>query len=161
LDAGALVETLETATFWSNLHQLRQAVTEAMTGSLVGGGTPPLVLCHISHVYETGASLYFTVVCAQTKDPVTQWRAAKSAANMAISQAGGTISHHHAVGLDHQPGYLREVGPLAVEALRAVKQVFDPVGILNPGVLLGPANIDRLQAPAGDRTLGESEARAQ
>jgi alkyldihydroxyacetonephosphate synthase len=161
LDAGALVETLETATFWSNLHPLRHAVTAALTGSLAGGGTPPLVLCHISHVYETGASLYFTVVCAQAEDPVTQWRTAKSAVNAAIGDAGGTISHHHAVGLDHQPGYLREVGPLAIEALRAVKHTFDPEGILNPGVLLGPANTGRLRAPAGDRTPGESEAKAR
>jgi len=161
LDAGALVETLETATFWSRLHVLRQAVTEALTGSLAGGGTPPLVLCHISHVYETGASLYFTVVCAQAEDPVAQWRAAKAAVNSAISEAGGTISHHHAVGLDHQPGYLREVGPLAVEVLRAVKQTLDPDGILNPGVLLGPAHTGRLRAPAGDRTPDESEATTQ
>ncbi|MGH3713814.1 MAG: FAD-binding oxidoreductase [Micromonosporaceae bacterium] len=137
LDAGALVETLETATFWSNLHRLRQAVTEALTSALSAQGTPPLVLCHISHVYETGASLYFTVVCAQADDPVAQWRAAKQAANTAIGDAGGTITHHHAVGVDHQPGYAREVGPLAIEALRAVKRTFDPDGICNPGVLVG------------------------
>jgi alkyldihydroxyacetonephosphate synthase len=157
LDAGALVETLETATFWSNLYPLRQAVTDALAGSLSGSGTPPLVLCHISHVYETGASLYFTVVCAQAEDPVAQWWAAKTAANAAIGDTGGTISHHHAVGFDHQPGYRREVGPLAIEALRAVKRTFDPAGILNPGVLLGSATPD----PTGSVTGGHgSEARA-
>ena len=137
LDAGALVETLETATFWSNLHRLRTAVTDAVTGALAAQGTPAVVLCHISHVYSTGASLYFTVVCAQAPDPVAQWGAAKAAANQAIGDAGATITHHHAVGADHQPGYAREVGPLALEALRAVKRVFDPEGICNPGVLIG------------------------
>lgn len=137
LDAGALVEALETATFWSNLGRLRHAVTEALTGALAAQGTPAVVLCHISHVYETGASLYFTVVCAQAPDPVAQWRAAKAAANQAIGDAGATITHHHAVGIDHREGYAREVGPLAIEALRAVKRTLDPEGICNPGVLVG------------------------
>ncbi|WP_176439814.1 FAD-binding oxidoreductase [Haloechinothrix alba] len=138
LDAGALVETLETATFWSNLHRLRHAVTEAVRAELEAAGTPALVLCHISHVYETGASLYFTVVCAQADDPVAQWSAAKAAANEAIRSAGGTITHHHGVGIDHRESYAEEVGEPAVEALRAAKRALDPAGILNPGVLLSP-----------------------
>jgi alkyldihydroxyacetonephosphate synthase len=136
LDAGALVETLETATFWSNLGALRAAVTTALTETLAGQGTPPVVLCHISHVYETGASLYFTVLCAQGADPLAQWAAAKAAANAAIRAAGAAITHHHGVGTDHRAGYHDEIGPLALEALRAVKRVLDPAGILNPGILL-------------------------
>ncbi|GAA0515485.1 alkyldihydroxyacetonephosphate synthase [Saccharopolyspora erythraea NRRL 2338] len=136
LAAGALVETLETATFWSGLPALRTAVTDALTSALSAQGTSALVLCHISHVYETGASLYFTVVCAQAEDPVSQWREAKRAANEAIRAAGATISHHHGVGTDHRDTYAQEIGPLAVEALRAVKSTFDPAGILNPGVLI-------------------------
>ena len=142
LDAGALVETLETATFWSGVTALRTAVTQALTSTLTELGTPPLVLCHVSHVYETGASLYFTVVCAQTADPVTQWRTAKTAANNAIADTGGTITHHHGVGTDHQPAYLDEIGPLAVEALQAVKRTLDPAAILNPGILLPAAGQD-------------------
>jgi alkyldihydroxyacetonephosphate synthase len=115
---------------------LKAAVTEALVKSLTDQGTPPLVLCHVSHVYETGASLYFTVICAQTDDPVAQWRTAKVAANQAIATAGGTISHHHGVGTDHRDAYAAEIGPLAVEALRAVKQVLDPDGVMNPGILL-------------------------
>jgi len=136
LDAGALVETLETATFWSNLEALRAAVTTALTETLTAQGTPPVVLCHISHVYETGASLYFTVLCAQGPDPLAQWAAAKAAANAAIRAAGAAITHHHGVGTDHRATYHDEIGPLAVEALRSVKRTLDPVGVLNPGVLL-------------------------
>lgn len=132
LDAGALVETLETAGFWSKLPALKQAVTAALTEALGNA----LVLCHVSHVYETGASLYFTVVAAQSGDPVSQWRSAKAAANAAILDAGGTITHHHGVGTDHRDSYLTEIGPLAAEALQAVKQTLDPAGILNPGILL-------------------------
>jgi alkyldihydroxyacetonephosphate synthase len=137
LDAGALAETLETATFWSGLPALYTAVRTAVTDSLTAAGTPPVVLCHVSHVYTTGASLYFTVVCAQSADPVAQWRAAKAAANRAILDHGGTITHHHAVGTDHAVAYAEEVGPLGLAALRAVKRQLDPAGILNPGVLLG------------------------
>ncbi|MFC4950598.1 FAD-binding oxidoreductase [Pseudonocardia sp. GCM10023141] len=142
LDGGALVETLETATFWSGLPALRAAVTAALTDALKAQGTPPLVLCHISHVYETGASLYFTVICAQATDPLAQWAAAKAAANAAIRAAGAATSHHHGVGTDHRAAFAAEVGPLAVDVLRAVKQVLDPTGILNPGVLVAPTGED-------------------
>ena len=136
LDEGALVETLETAGFWSALPALKAGVTEALVRELSEQGTPPLVLCHVSHVYETGASLYFTVISAQTDEPVAQWRKAKSAASEAIAAAGGTITHHHGVGTDHRDAYAAEIGPLAVEALQAVKRVLDPHNILNPGILI-------------------------
>ncbi|MCV7318059.1 FAD-binding oxidoreductase [Mycolicibacterium confluentis] len=136
LAAGALCETLETATSWSNLQTLKAAVTEALTSSLAESGTPALVLCHISHVYPTGASLYFTVVAGQRGNPIDQWRAAKTAASEAMVRTGGTITHHHAVGADHRPWMTDEVGELGVQVLRAVKASLDPAGILNPGKLI-------------------------
>jgi alkyldihydroxyacetonephosphate synthase len=137
LDAGALVETLETAAFWSGIERLYQAVRGTLRETLAGMGTPPVVLCHVSHVYPSGASLYFTVGAAQLNDPVAQWNAAKAATSDAILAAGGSITHHHGVGVDHREHFRREIGPLAMEALMAVKATLDPVGILNPGVLLG------------------------
>ncbi|MFC7675682.1 FAD-binding oxidoreductase [Mycolicibacterium sp. GCM10028919] len=148
LSAGALCETLETATNWSNITTLKAAVTEALTESLATGGqersdegndtagTPALVLCHISHVYPTGASLYFTVVAGQRADAIEQWRAAKTAASDAMVRCGATITHHHAVGADHRPWMRDEIGDLGVEVLRAVKGVLDPTGIMNPGKLI-------------------------
>jgi alkyldihydroxyacetonephosphate synthase len=133
LDVGVLVETLETVTFWSNLQRVHTAVRDALTASL-GEGT--LVLCHISHVYPTGASLYFTVAAAQGEDPIAQWSAAKAAASEAIVVAGASITHHHAVGRDHLPWLTREIGPVGVEMLRALKLRLDPTGVLNPGVLI-------------------------
>ncbi|HET8559838.1 MAG TPA: FAD-binding oxidoreductase [Marmoricola sp.] len=132
LDAGVLVETLETATFWSDLPHLYAQVKQALAGSLEGA----LVLCHVSHVYETGASLYFTVAAREADDPVGQWQAAKAAATDAIVEAGGSITHHHAVGRDHRPWLVREIGEVGVEVLRAVKERLDPTGVLNPGVLV-------------------------
>ncbi|MFF8833390.1 FAD-binding oxidoreductase [Streptomyces sp. NPDC015131] len=136
LDAGAFAETLETAAFWSAIPALYQDVRQALTTALTEAGTPPLVMCHISHVYENGASLYFTVVSAQGKDPVAHWAPAKHAANEAILAAGGTISHHHGVGTDHRDWYAREAGPLGVRVLQAVKAEVDPAGVLNPGILV-------------------------
>ncbi len=136
LAAGALCETLETATNWSNIPAVKAAVSEALTRSLGESGTPALVLCHISHVYATGASLYFTVVAGQRGDPIEQWRRAKAAASDAMVRAGATITHHHAVGTDHRPWMGAEVGDLGVEVLRAVKATLDPAGILNPGKLI-------------------------
>jgi alkyldihydroxyacetonephosphate synthase len=136
LAAGALCETLETATNWSNVPALKVAVTEALTKSLGESGTPALVLCHISHVYPTGASLYFTVVAGQRGNPIEQWRKAKTAASEAMVRTGATITHHHAVGADHRPWMRDEVGELGVAVLRAVKATLDPAGILNPGKLI-------------------------
>jgi len=136
LSAGALCETLETATNWSNVSTLKAAVTEALTTSLAESGTPALVLCHISHVYPTGASLYFTVVAGQRGNPIEQWRKAKTAASDAMMRTGATITHHHAVGADHRPWMRDEVGDVGVAVLRAVKATLDPAGILNPGKLI-------------------------
>jgi alkyldihydroxyacetonephosphate synthase len=126
------VETLETATHWSNLDHLRDAVRAALKTV----GDRPLVMCHISHAYETGASLYFTVLAPRSADPIDQWQRAKRAASTAITGARGTITHHHAVGVDHAPYLDAEIGDLGVEVLAAVKRTLDPTGILNPGKLI-------------------------
>jgi alkyldihydroxyacetonephosphate synthase len=138
MDAGVCVETLETATHWSKLSQLRDAVRAALVGSLTEDGRSPVVMCHVSHAYETGASLYFTVLVPRSgQDPAGQWQRAKQAACEAISTGSlGTISHHHAVGVDHAPYLAAEIGDIGVEVLTAVKETVDPTGILNPGKLI-------------------------
>jgi alkyldihydroxyacetonephosphate synthase len=137
LSHGVMVETLETAAQWSQLLTVHQRVAAAIGGALEGCGTPGMVMCHISHVYETGASLYFTFIARQREeDPLGQWAQVKNAASTAIVEAGATITHHHAVGRDHLPWIERELGPGALQALRAVKGELDPTGIMNPGKLL-------------------------
>lgn len=132
LDLGVLVETLETATFWSGIPALYAAVKDALTATLENA----LVLCHISHVYDTGCSLYFTVAAKQTDDPLAQWARAKAAASDAMIAGGATITHHHAVGVDHKPWLAQEIGPVGVQMLRAVKERIDPTGVMNPGILI-------------------------
>ena len=74
MDRGVLVETLETATTWDRLEALHAGVGAALAGALAA--TPPLVGCHVSHVYPDGASLYFTVLAAADRDdPAGQWSA--------------------------------------------------------------------------------------
>jgi alkyldihydroxyacetonephosphate synthase len=137
LTQGVMVETLETATRWSNVRELHRAVSAAIAGALDSGGTPGLVMCHVSHLYETGASLYFTFLARQREgEELEQWRAVKRAASQAIVDGGGTITHHHAVGRDHAPWLADEVGETGVAALRGLKAELDPVGIMNPGKLL-------------------------
>jgi alkyldihydroxyacetonephosphate synthase len=139
LDNGVMVETLETATEWSRLMDLYAAVAQAIRGSLGARGTPPLVMCHISHLYPDGASLYFTFLAEQEEgEELEQWRAAKSAASDAIVSNGGTITHHHAIGRDHAAWLERELGEVGVELIRAAKERLDPAGIMNPGKLLPP-----------------------
>ena len=133
LTRGVLVDTLETATSWSNLTPLYEAVGAALRRAL---GSTSLVTCHVSHVYRSGASLYFTYLAGQADDALGQWRAAKEAASQAIVDGGGTITHHHGVGRDHVPWMRAEVGEIGLELLRAAKERLDPTGIMNPGKLL-------------------------
>jgi alkyldihydroxyacetonephosphate synthase len=94
-------------------------------------------MCHVSHLYPTGASLYFTFLARQqTGAELEQWQAAKTAAGDVIASAPATITHHHAVGTDHAPWLAAEVGELGLAALRAVKARVDPAGVMNPGKLL-------------------------
>ncbi|MGB8649909.1 MAG: FAD-linked oxidase C-terminal domain-containing protein, partial [Mycobacteriales bacterium] len=132
MDAGFLVETLETSATWSGLQRTYDAVRTALSAAL----GRCVVMCHVSHLYPQGASLYFTVLAGAAPDPAAQWQRAKTAASDALVATGATITHHHAVGTDHRPWMTDEVGPLGIEVLRAVKGVLDPTGVLNPGKLL-------------------------
>jgi alkyldihydroxyacetonephosphate synthase len=134
LERGVMAETLETATTWSNLGALYREVGDALRGHA------PVVMCHVSHLYETGASLYFTFIARQRDGAeIEQWRDAKTAACDAIVRAGGTITHHHAVGRDHAPYLEHETSPAGLAALRAAKAELDPEGVMNPGKLLATA----------------------
>ena len=134
LDTGVLAETLETASTWTRLPALYAGVRDALESALGRA----IVGCHVSHLYPTGASLYFTVLAAaDAAGPEAQWLHAKAAANDAIVAAGGTISHHHAVGTAHRAHVTPDLGgDVGVRALRAMKRELDPVGIMNPGKLL-------------------------
>lgn len=141
MDRGIGLDTLETATTWSNLDRLynevRGAIDAAMRANAPTKGAHGIVMAHISHSYPDGASLYFTFLFPRDpKNDVAQWRTIKSAASDAIVRAGGTISHHHGVGEDHVAWLEAEKGPTGMGVLRAVKRELDPTGVMNPGKMV-------------------------
>jgi alkyldihydroxyacetonephosphate synthase len=147
---GVLAETFETAATWERLESLVARVRQATAAALAavcGAGT---VTCRLTHAYTDGAAPYFTVLApARRGAELEQWAEVKAAAAEAVLAAGGTITHHHAVGRDHRPWYDRQRPAPFAAALRAAKSAVDPAGILNPGVLL-----DALGGPSASARPG-------
>jgi alkyldihydroxyacetonephosphate synthase len=142
---GVLSDTFETAITWDRFPDFHaevmetagRAVAEASGGSVVRG--EPRISCRFTHIYPDGPAPYYTVLApARRGDEVAQWDAIKAAVSDAVIDAGGTITHHHAVGRDHRPWYDRQRPDAFAEALRAAKLRLDPTGVLNPGVLIDP-----------------------
>ncbi len=134
---GMIVETFETATTWDRLDELHAEVAGAVLGALQrvpGGG---VVTSRITHVYPDGAAPYYTVVApGRPGEEVAMWDEVKAVASAAIGAAGGTITHHHAVGRDHRRWFVEEASPPWLAALAAAKTALDPMGVMNPGALL-------------------------
>jgi alkyldihydroxyacetonephosphate synthase len=135
---GVVVDTFETAATWDRIPALIDAVrTEVGAAALKATGHAATINCRLTHVYPDGAAPYFTVaVASRPGDEVEVWDDIKAAASDVLQRHRGTITHHHAVGRDHRPGYdLQRPEPFAL-ALRAAKDALDPHRILNPGVLI-------------------------
>ncbi|MEU7556022.1 FAD-binding oxidoreductase [Streptomyces sp. NPDC044571] len=135
---GAVAETFETAATWDRIPALIEAVrTEIGEAALKATGHPATVNCRLTHVYPDGAAPYFTVLTAgRAGDEVALWDDLKAVAGEVLHRHRATITHHHAVGRDHRPGYDRQRPEPFALALRAAKGALDPRGILNPGVLV-------------------------
>lgn len=134
---GVLAETFETATTWGQLPALHHAVITSVERALrevCGGG---IVTARTTHAYRDGIAPYYTVLAPALRgSELAQWAEVKAAASEALLAAGGTITHHHAVGRDHRPWYDAQRPEPFASALRAIKRELDPAGVLNPGVLL-------------------------
>jgi alkyldihydroxyacetonephosphate synthase len=144
---GILSETFETAITWDRLEEFHVTVMERaraavaeVSGAVVEGPGAPRVSCRFTHVYPDGAAPYYTVLAPAVRGgEVQQWDEVKAAVSEALIGAGGTITHHHAVGRDHRPWYDRQRPAPFAAALRAAKAELDPSAVLNPGVLIDPA----------------------
>jgi alkyldihydroxyacetonephosphate synthase len=141
---GVLSDTFETAITWERfpgfhadvMETARRAIADACGAAPDGAGSPRLT-CRFTHVYPDGPAPYYTVLCpARRGGEVEQWDEIKAAVSETVIGAGGTITHHHAVGRDHRPWYDRQRPEPFAEALRAAKRGIDPTGVLNPGVLV-------------------------
>ena len=143
---GVLSDTFETAITWDRfpdfhaevMETARRAVGAASDAPAQGPGSPR-VSCRFTHVYPDGPAPYYTVLApARRGREVEQWDEIKAAVSEALIAAGGTITHHHAVGRDHRPWYDRQRPEPFAAGLRAAKSELDPRGLLNPGVLIDP-----------------------
>ncbi|MFH1321332.1 MAG: FAD-binding oxidoreductase [Bacteroidota bacterium] len=131
-----VIDTFETVTYWKDLlplyHHIRDSLKKESDYFEKGG----LLFCHLSHIYQTGASLYFTLMAQQEKDnELNQWLKIKEIVSKAIIDHGGAISHHHGIGKDHRKWYLQKLTAGERKILQTIKQHFDPNSILNPGKL--------------------------
>jgi alkyldihydroxyacetonephosphate synthase len=134
---GVLAETFETAITWDAFAGFHESVLAATEEAARRESGQALVMCRLAFAYPDGAAPYYTVLApARRGDEVAQWDAIKRAAAEAILAAGGTITHHHAVGRDHRAWYERQRPEPFARALAGAKAAVDPAGILNPGVLL-------------------------
>lgn len=134
MQVGVMADTFETAITWERFPGFHEAVVGATREAL---GEPCRVTCRFTHVYPDGPAPYYTVIApARRGDEIAQWHAMKAAASRAIIEAGGTITHHHAVGRDHRPYYEDQRPDVFAAALRGAKDAVDPSGVMNPGVLL-------------------------
>jgi len=138
MDRGILSDVSETATVWSNLLTLYNAVQKSIYDAFARAGCNGSLGCHISHSYHTGASLYFTYAFhACPGRELAQYLQIKKAAEDTFLAHGATLSHHHAVGYEHMPWLEAEISPAGVRAIQSLKEGVDPQRIMNPGKLRG------------------------
>jgi alkyldihydroxyacetonephosphate synthase len=143
---GVITDTFETSVTWDRFEHLYEGVREKTTAVIreICGHDAP-VSCRFTHIYPDGPAPYFSYSALGTasgvlSDSLAKWREIKKATNEIVVGLGGTVTHHHAIGRDHRSGYERQSPPLFRGALQTAKTLFDPAGILNPGVLIDPAN---------------------
>ncbi len=138
LERGALADVSETATSWSKLLPLYRSVLADADKAFAAIGVQGWVMCHLSHSYHSGACLYFTFAFAPApgQEPVPQYDAVKSAVQQAFLDAGGTLSHHHAVGFEHARWLAQDISPAGTDMLGVLFAGIDPGHNLNPGAVL-------------------------
>ncbi|MBI5128397.1 MAG: FAD-binding oxidoreductase [Rhodopseudomonas palustris] len=138
--AALINDTFETAITWDRFESFHDRVKAATERAILDAtGIKGEVTCRFTHVYPDGPAPYFSFhALGRHGALLEQWQAIKDAASDALIEAGGTITHHHAVGRDHRKWYDRQRPELFAAALRAAKRELDPMAMLNPGVLIDP-----------------------
>jgi len=129
---GVIVDTVEVAGLWSAVPELYAGVRAALAAH------SQAVICHLSHLYPSGSSLYFTFLISGADDGGAEERylMAWEQVARACETAGGTITHHHGVGRLKSGFLAGELGGTGISMLRRLKAAIDPAGIMNPRVLL-------------------------
>jgi alkyldihydroxyacetonephosphate synthase len=125
------VDTVEVAGLWSAVPRLYTGIREALAAHAQAVG------CHLSHLYPSGSSLYFTFLVsgADDRDAEARYLAAWEQAMRSCAAAGGTITHHHGVGRLKSRFLAADLGETGVDVLTRIKAALDPAGIMNPQAL--------------------------
>jgi alkyldihydroxyacetonephosphate synthase len=137
MQLGVIMETFETATTWDNFPIFHQKITQIAQQSIqeiCGAGS---ITCRFTHLYPDGPAPYYTIIArGQAGQELSQWDKIKARVSQAIVDYGGTITHHHAVGKDHQLYYAQQMSAPFDKILRNLKTTLDPHWVLNPEVLI-------------------------
>jgi len=134
---GAILDTFETSCTWNAFEMLHTQINNTFHKTIKTMGAKGIITCRFTHVYSDGPAPYFTFIVVGTpQKQLEEWEMIKHTLLNTVLKNGGTVTHHHAVGKDHKPFYLRERDPLFIKALTSLKVTFDPHGIMNPGVLI-------------------------
>jgi alkyldihydroxyacetonephosphate synthase len=125
---GVIVDTMEVAGLWSAVPRLYDGIKTALSAHAQA------VACHLSHLYPSGSSLYFTflITGADDDEAETKYREAWQQAARTCTEAGGTITHHHGVGRLKAPFLVGELGETGLGVLSTIRKALDPAGIMNP-----------------------------
>lgn len=141
LDRGAAGDVSETAAPWSKLLPLYNGVVEAANRAYDEIGKKGWIMCHLSHSYHSGACLYFTFAFVAGDDMLAEYDVVKSAIQQAFVDNGGTISHHHGVGVEHSPWLEQDISAEGVAVMRGLFSAVDPGDNFNPGKVVPAARI--------------------
>jgi len=136
LENGILVDTMETVLPWDKINTFKHQLLAELQKSAAFGYDKGILMSHLSHVYSSCCSIYFTVIAVRdTSNPLAQWQEIKKLVTDFIVRSGGAVSHHHSIGRMHQPWYVKKTDALTLEILGNIKKTCDPKSILNPGKL--------------------------
>lgn len=158
---GLLFETFETCVSWSNLPKMHKNIKllfNKMVSKYFGKSSIATLTCRFTHVYTDGPGIYYTLFIDPRKCEgfnkysgnlrdvnnaveylkllYNVWKRMKQAISDSIVSDGGSSTHHHAVGNDHAPSFVKEIGNKNLDWMIYLKRYFDPQWICNPGVVI-------------------------
>jgi alkyldihydroxyacetonephosphate synthase len=129
LNVGNVIDSAGSFTYLEAAHrEIRQALLK------IPGGT---FMAHFSHWYKTGGMMYpycINTGAASDEEMVDRYFRMHRAAVEVIHRLGGTMTHHHGVGLTLR-GFMRDEFGESFETLQSIKHTLDPNNIMNPGKL--------------------------
>ncbi len=125
-----IFDTIEVASLWENASNIYHSVLESMN-QLHG---VIMITAHVSHFYPNGVGIYFTFGGVPSKDQtdLEYYQECWNTIIKAVIDAGGSIAHHHGIGINRSHWMESEWGK-SMKTLRDIKKLLDPNNILNPG----------------------------